>query len=95
MKLNPLHDYIIVKEEEPAHLSTGGIVIPDTATEKPCEGRVVAVGKGLSLANGKVVPPVLKEGDKILFGKYSGTEVTIDGKKLLTMREQDVLAVME
>jgi len=95
MKLNPLHDYIIVKEEEPVHLSTGGIVIPDTATEKPGQGHVVAVGKGLSLANGKVIPPAVKEGDKIIFGKYSGTEIIIDGKKLLTMREQDVLAVME
>lgn len=95
MKLFPLHDYVIIKREEPEHLSSGGIVIPDTATEKPDQGRVVAVGKGLILANGKVVPPTLKEGDRVLFGKYAGTQITINGEELLSIRESDVLAVLD
>ena len=95
MKIRPLHDRVIVKREEEERKSPGGIVIPDTATEKPIFGKVVAVGKGKILENGEVRPLDVKVGDKILFGKYDGTEVRVDGEELLVMRESDVMAVFD
>ncbi len=95
MKLRPLHDRVIVKRMEEERTSPGGIVIPDTAAEKPIRGQVVAVGNGKILEDGKVRPLDVKVGDKILFGKYSGTEVKVDGEELLVMREEDVMAVLE
>jgi chaperonin GroES len=95
MKIRPLHDRIIVKRMAEQETTKGGIIIPDTAKEKPIEGRVVATGKGKILENGKVVPLDVKEGDRILFGKYSGTEVKIEGEEHLILREEDVLAVVE
>jgi chaperonin GroES len=95
MKIRPLHDRVIVKREEEEKKSQGGIIIPDTAAEKPIFGKVVAVGKGKILENGEVRPLDLKVGDKILFGKYSGTEVKMDGDELVVMREEDVMAVVE
>jgi chaperonin GroES len=95
MKIRPLHDRIIVKRLEEDRTSPGGIAIPDTAAEKPNRGKVVAVGKGKILENGHVRPCDLKVGDQILFGKYGGTEVRVDGEDLLVMREEDVMAVTE
>jgi chaperonin GroES len=95
MKIRPLHDRVIVKREDEERKSPGGIVIPDTAAEKPIRGKIVAVGKGKILENGQVRPLDLKVGDKILFGKYGGTEVKVDGDELLVMREDDVMAVIE
>ena len=95
MKIRPLHDRVIVNREEEERKSPGGIVIPDTAAEKPIRGKVVAVGKGKILENGSDRPLDLKVGDKILFGKYSGTEVKVDGEELLVMREEDIMAVIE
>jgi chaperonin GroES len=86
---------VIVKREDEERKSPGGIVIPDTAAEKPIRGKIVAVGKGKILENGSVRPLDLKVGDKILFGKYGGTEVKVDGDELLVMREEDVMAVIE
>ncbi|MEZ5498438.1 MAG: co-chaperone GroES [Steroidobacteraceae bacterium] len=95
MKIRPLHDRVIVKRLEEERTSPGGIVIPDTAAEKPIQGKVVAVGKGKILEDGNVRPLDVKVGDKILFGKYSGTEVKVDGDELLVMREEDVMAIIE
>jgi chaperonin GroES len=95
MKIRPLHDRVIVKRLEEERVSAGGIVIPDTAAEKPVQGKVVAVGKGKILEGGDVRPLDVKVGDKILFGKYSGTEVKVDGEELVVMREEDVMAVIE
>ena len=95
MKIRPLHDRVIVKRLEEERTSAGGIISPDSATEKPIQGKVVAVGKGKILENGTVRPLDLKVGDKILFGKYGGTEVKVDGEELLVMREEDVMAVIE
>ena len=95
MKVRPLHDRVIVKRLEEERTSPGGIVIPDTAAEKPVQGKVIAVGKGKILENGTVRPLDVKVGDKILFGKYGGTEVRVDGEDLLVMREEDVMAVIE
>jgi chaperonin GroES len=95
MTIRPLHDRLIVKREAEERKSPGGIVIPDTATEKPTFGKVIAVGKGKVLENGEVRAPDVKTGDKILFGKYSGTEVKVDGEELVVMREEDVMAVVE
>ena len=95
MKLRPLHDRIIVKRLEEERKTAGGIVIPDTAAEKPVQGKVLAVGKGKILEDGKVRPLDVNVGDKILFGKYSGTEVKMDGDELVVMREEDVMAVIE
>jgi chaperonin GroES len=95
MKIRPLHDRVIVKRLEEEKTSAGGIIIPDTAAEKPIQGKVVAVGKGKILENGTVRPLDIKVGDKILFGKYGGTEVKVDGEDLLVMREEDVMAVIE
>ena len=95
MKIRPLHDRVIVKRLDEDRTSPGGIVIPDTAAEKPVQGKIVAVGKGKILEDGQIRPLDVKVGDKILFGKYSGTEVKIDGEELLVMREEDVMAVIE
>ena len=94
MKIRPLHDRVIVKRLESERTSPGGIVIPDSAAEKPVEGKVVAVGKGKILEDGQVRALDVKIGDKILFGKYSGTEVKMDGDELVVMREEDVMAVI-
>ena len=95
MKLRPLHDRVIIKRLEAETKSAGGIVIPDTATEKPIKGEVIAVGAGKILENGNVRALAVKAGDKVLFGKYSGTEVKVDGEELLVMREEDLMAVIE
>jgi chaperonin GroES len=95
MKIRPLHDRVMVKRLEEERTSPGGIVIPDTAAEKPVQGKIIAVGKGKILEDGKVRPLDVKVGDKILFGKYSGTEVKVDGEELVVMREEDVMAVIE
>ena len=95
MNIRPLHDRVVVKRMEEETTSPGGIVIPDTATEKPVRGEVVAVGNGKILETGETRPLDLKAGDRVLFGKYSGTEVKVDGVELLVMREDDVMAVIE
>jgi chaperonin GroES len=95
MKIRPLHDRVIIKRTEEERTSPGGIVIPDTATEKPIRGKVIAVGKGRILESGEIRPLDLKAGDKVLFGKYSGTEVKVDGEELLVMKEDDIMAVIE
>ena len=95
MKLRPLHDRVIIKRLEAETKSAGGIVIPDTATEKPIKGEVVAVGTGKVQEDGKVRPMGVKAGDKVLFGKYSATEVKVDGEELLVMREEDLMAIIE
>ena len=95
MKIRPLQDRIIVKRVEEEETTKGGIIIPDTAKEKPQQGKVVAVGKGKVNEDGKVTPLDVKVGNKILFGKYAGTEVKIDGEDYLIMREEDILGVIE
>ena len=95
MNIRPLHDRIIVKRMEEERMSAGGIVIPDAATEKPVKGEVVAVGTGKALDNGEVRALDVKAGDIVLFGKYSGTEVKVDGEDLLVMKEDDIMAVFE
>jgi chaperonin GroES len=95
MKVRPLHDRIIVKRLEGETLTKGGIIIPDTAKEKPIEGRVIAVGNGKRAEDGTVRPLDVKEGDRILFGKYSGTDIKVNGEEHLILREDDVLAVIE
>jgi chaperonin GroES len=95
MKIRPLQDRILVKRIEEEESTTGGIIIPDTAKEKPMEGKVVAVGKGKLSEEGKLMPLDVKKGDRILFGKYAGTEVKIEGEEHLVMREDDVLGVIE
>jgi len=95
MKIRPLHDRIVVKRVEEEKTSPGGIVIPDTAKEKPIRGEVVAVGHGKLLDNGQVRALDVKVGDKVLFGKYSGTEVKIDGIEYLMLREDDIMGVLE
>lgn len=95
MKIRPLQDRVIVRRMEEEKTSPGGIVLPDSATEKPIKGEVVAVGKGLVQDNGDLRPLDLKVGDEVLFGKYSGTEIKLDGEELLVMKEDDVMAVFE
>jgi len=95
MKIKPLQDRIVIKRIEEEEKTKGGIIIPDSAKEKPQEGRVVAIGDGKTLETGKKAPLTVKPGDKILFGKYSGTEIKIDGEEHLIMREEDVLAIVE
>ena len=95
MKVRPLHDRIIVQRLEEGEQKVGGIIIPDTAKEKPQQGKVVAVGNGKADKDGKRIPLDVKEGDTILFGKYSGQEVRVDGEDYLIMREDEVLAVIE
>jgi chaperonin GroES len=95
MKLKPLHDRILVQRIEEEKTTKGGIIIPDTAKEKPAEGKVIAVGDGKIGDDGKRVAPQVKKGDRILFGKYSGTEIKIAGEEYLIMREDDVLGIIE
>ncbi len=95
MKLRPLQDRILVHRVAEEEKTKGGIIIPDTAKEKPAEGKIVSVGKGKLDENGKRIAPEVKKGDRILFGKYSGTEVKIEGKEYLIMREEDVLGIIE
>jgi chaperonin GroES len=94
MKFTPLHDRVLVERIEADEKTAGGIIIPDTAKEKPQEGKVIAAGKGTKAEDGKVTPLDVKAGDKILFGKWSGTEVKIDGKDLLIMKESDILGIV-
>jgi chaperonin GroES len=94
MKIRPLHDRVIIKRMEEERKTAGGIVIPDNAAEKPSRGEVLAVGNGKIMENGQTRALDLKVGDKVLFGKYSGTEVKVDGEDLLVMREEDVMAVL-
>ena len=95
MKFRPLHDRVVVRRVESEERTAGGIIIPDTAKEKPQEGEIVAVGPGGRDESGKLIPIDLKVGDRILFGKWSGTEVKIDGEELLIMKESDVMGVIE
>jgi chaperonin GroES len=95
VKIRPLQDRVIVKRIEEEERTKGGIIIPDTAKEKPQEGRVVAVGKGKVNEDGKITPLDVKVNDRVLFGKYSGTEINIDGEEHLIMREEDILGVIE
>jgi len=94
MKVRPLYDRVLVNRLEEEERSKGGIIIPDTAKEKPQQGKVIAVGKGKTLKNGKVLPPDVKQGDRVLFGKYAGTEVKLDSEEHLLMREDDIWAVV-
>ncbi len=94
-KLTPLHDRLVVRRIEESETTRGGIIIPDSAKDKPQEGEVIAVGRGKSNDEGKVFPLVVKAGDRILFGKYSGTEIKIDGEEFLIMREEEVLGILE
>jgi chaperonin GroES len=94
LKLTPLHDRIVVSRIAEAETSRGGIIIPDTAKDKPQEGEVIAVGKGKSNDEGKVFPLAVKAGDRILFGKYAGTEIKIDGEEYVIMREEEVLGIL-
>jgi chaperonin GroES len=95
MNIRPLQDRVIVRRMEEEKTAPGGIILPDSATEKPIKGEVVAVGKGLVQENGDLRPLDLKVGDEVLFGKYSGTEIKLDGEELLVMKEDDVMAVFE
>ncbi|MFV1982839.1 MAG: co-chaperone GroES [Thiohalomonadales bacterium] len=95
MKIRPLHDRVIVRRMEEETTTSGGIVIPDSAAEKPSEGEIVAAGTGKISENGDVRPLDVKVGDKILFGKYSGTEVKVEGEDLIVMREEDIMGVVE
>ena len=95
MKIRPLHDRVIIKRTEEERTSPGGIVIPDAATEKPIKGEVIAVGNGKILESGEVRALDVKPGDKVLFGKYSGTEIKVDGEELLVMKEDEIMAVFE
>ncbi len=95
MKIRPLHDRVIVRRMEEETTTAGGIVIPDSATEKPSEGEIVAAGTGKISESGDVRPLDVKVGDKILFGKYSGTEVKVEGEDLIVMREEDIMGVVE
>jgi chaperonin GroES len=95
MKFRPLHDRVVVRRLEEDEKTAGGIIIPDTAKEKPSEGEVLAVGPGARDENGKVTPLDVKAGDRIIFGKWSGTEVRIDGEELLIMKESDIMGVIE
>jgi chaperonin GroES len=95
MNIRPLHDRVVIRRMEEERTSPGGIVLPDNATEKPVRGEVLAVGNGKILESGEVRPLDVKVGDKVLFGKYSGTEVKIDGEDFLVMREEDIMGVLE
>jgi chaperonin GroES len=95
MNIRPLHDRVILKRMEEETTSPGGIVIPDSAAEKPIRGKIIAIGTGKRLDSGEIVPMDVKVGDNVLFGKYSGTEVKVDGEDLLVMREEDIVGVIE
>jgi len=94
MKVRPLHDRVLIKRVEEQETVRGGIIIPDTAKEKPQEAEVVAVGSGKRLENGTVIPLEVKEGDRVLFGKYSGTEIKVDGTDYLILREDEILGIL-
>lgn len=94
MNIKPLHDRVVIKRMEEEKVSAGGIVIPDSATEKPIKGEVLAVGAGKPLDNGSTRAPLVKVGDKVLFGKYAGTEVKVDGNEILVVKEDDILAIL-
>jgi chaperonin GroES len=94
MNIKPLYDRVVIKRMEEEKMSAGGIVIPDSATEKPIKGEVIAVGSGKALDNGSIRSPQVKVGDKVLFGKYSGTEVKVDGNEILVVKEDDILAIL-
>lgn len=95
MSIRPLHDRVVIKRLEEEQKTAGGIVIPDTAAEKPQRGEVVAVGNGKPLDNGEARTPAVKVGDKVMFGKFSGTEIKVDGDEVVVMREDDILAVLD
>ena len=95
MSIRPLHDRVVIKRKEEETTTPGGIVLPDTATEKPVRGTVVAIGPGKILDNGQVIPVGVKAGEDVLFGKYSGTEVKLSGEELIVMREDDIMGVIE
>lgn len=95
MALRPLYDRVLVQRLESEQKTKGGIIIPESAKEKPLEGKVVAVGKGKQLDDGKTAEPAVKSGDRILFGKYAGTEVKVDGEEMIILREDDILAIVE
>jgi chaperonin GroES len=95
MKFRPLHDRVVVRRIEAEEKSAGGIIIPDTAKEKPSQGEVIAVGPGGRDESGKLIPIDIKEGDRVLFGKWSGTEVKIDGQELLIMKESDIMGIID
>ena len=95
MKFRPLHDRVLVRRLEQEARSAGGIIIPDTAQEKPMEGEIVATGNGTRTEDGKTIPLDVKAGDRILFGKFSGTEVKIDGEDMLILRESDIMAIID
>ena len=94
MSIKPLHDRVAIKRLDDERTSAGGIVIPDTAAEKPIRGKVMAIGTGKILADGKVLPLAVKVGDTVVFGKYSGTEIKIDGQELIVMREDDIMGII-
>ena len=94
MNIKPLYDRVVITRMDEEKMSAGGIVIPDSATEKPIKGEVIAVGSGKALDNGSVRAPQVKVGDKVLFGKYSGTEVKVDGNEILVVKEDDILAIL-
>jgi chaperonin GroES len=95
MAIRPLADRVLVKPVEAEEIKKGGIIIPDTAKEKPMQGKIIEAGKGRQTEEGKLIPMSVKKGDKILYGKYSGTEISVDGEDLLIMRESDVLAIVD
>jgi chaperonin GroES len=95
MKVRPLHDRVLIKRVEEQETIRGGIIIPDSAKEKPMEGEVIAAGTGKRLENGQVTPLEVKAGDRVLFGKYSGTEIKLDGEELLILREDEILGILE
>ncbi len=95
MALKPLHDRVLVKRTESEEKTAGGLIIPDSAKEKPSEGEVVAVGEGARKDSGELIAPAVKAGDKILFGKWSGTEVTVEGQEMLMMKESDIMGIIE
>lgn len=95
MKIRPLHDRVVIQRMEEERTSAGGIVIPDTATEKPIRGKIISVGAGKLLENGQIRPLAVKTGDQVLFGKYAGTEVKMDGSDYVIMREDDIMGVIE
>ncbi len=94
MAFKPLHDRVVVKRVKSDEKTAGGLIIPDTAKEKPAEGKIVAVGEGARKDSGELIPMSVKKGDKILFGKWSGTEITLDGEELLIMKESDILGIL-
>lgn len=95
MNIKPLHDRVVIKRLEEERTSAGGIVIPDSAAEKPVRGTVMAMGPGKMLTDGKVVPLAVKKGDTVVFGKYAGTEIKLDGQEMIVMREEDIMGIIE